>query len=861
MSEQLIHPNRSSIMNLDELDSFTAEKEFTRCGLCENNCALTVTIFSDGSKFVTGNRCERGAEKVTKIKFDRSQQKENLVDYKYKKLFKFKALSKRDAVHGVIGIPRVLNMYENYPLWHTVLTDLGFRVQISPKSDKKLFEKGIETIPSDTVCYPAKMVHGHIQALIDKKVDAIFYPSVIYERMENSKALNHYNCPIVQGYPEVIEKNMDPIRDGEVRFFHPFVNLADPETLVHSLSQAFADYDDITAEKIRKAVEHGYQALADFKADLQAKADELLTAISMKGEKAIVLSGRPYHLDPEINHGIANIIVQEGFHVLTEDMVSGLEEVSGLRVVNQWVYHSRLYAAAKVVAKNPNLELVQLNSFGCGLDAVTTDQVEEIMRGHNKLYTVLKIDEGSNMGAIRIRLRSLKAAVKERDNKLKKANLDHIFNQAPQFTSDSQGGEEEDMLADKPVFTKAMKKTHTLLMPMLSPIHQNGLIEEAFKQAGYNVVILPAMDRKAVDVGLKFVHNDACYPAIITIGQLVEALESGKYDLNNTSVMMTQTGGGCRATNYIPLLRKALKDAGFPQIPVVSISMGNQGTEETPGWNITLPFVKRLLIAVLYGDLFERVLYRVRPYEKVYGSANALYDKWLSTAKKNIKSGSYFEFNRNMKRIIKDFDNLETVDFDKKPRVGVVGEILVKYAPTANNDIVGIIEREGGEAVVPDLIGFMNYSLFNQIWKADELNMSQKSKRLAKLGIDAINLLEKPMNKALEKSQRFEGIESIYDIADGASKIISIGNHTGEGWFLTGEMIELLNNNVKNIVCLQPFGCLPNHIVGKGMIKELRRQYKGANIAPIDYDPGSSEVNQLNRIRLMMTTAKKMQKA
>ncbi len=398
-------------------------------------------------------------------------------------------------------------------------------------------------------------------------------------------------------------------------------------------------------------------------------------------------------------------------------------------------------------------------------------------------------------------------------------------------------------------------------MPMLSPIHQNGLIEEAFKHAGYNVVILPAMDRKAVDVGLKFVHNDACYPAIISIGQLIEALQSGEYDLDNTSVMMTQTGGGCRATNYIPLLRKALKDAGFPQVPVVSISMGNQGTEETPGWSLTYSFVKRLLISVLYGDLFERVLYRVRPYEAVPGSANALYDKWLEIARKNVRSGSYFEFNHNMKRIIKEFDTLETVDFGQKPRVGVVGEILVKYAPTANNDIVAIIENEGGEAVVPDLIGFMNYSLFNQIWKADELNMSQKAKRFAKLGIDAINLLEKPMNKALEKSERFEGIESIYDIAEGASKIISIGNHTGEGWFLTGEMIELLNNDVKNIVCLQPFGCLPNHIVGKGMVKELRRQYKGANIAPIDYDPGSSEVNQLNRIRLMMTTAKKMQKA
>lgn len=459
MTETLLEHSRSksSLMGLDELDHFTTQKEFTRCGLCENNCALTVTIFNDGSKFVTGNRCERGAEKVTKIKFDRSNQKENLIDYKYKKLFKFKALAKRDAVHGIIGVPRVLNMYENYSLWHTILTDLGFRVQLSPKSDNKLFEKGIETIPSDTVCYPAKMVHGHIQSLIDRKVDTILYPSVIYEQIENSKATNHYNCPIVQSYPEVIEKNMDPIRNGEVKYFHPFVNLADHESVVKSLIKAFSEYEDITAEDIQNAVEHGYQAIADFKQDLQDKADELLSTLALKGEKAIVLSGRPYHLDPEINHGITNIITQEGFHVLTEDMVAGLEEVSGLRVVNQWVYHSRLYAAAKVVSKNPNLELVQLNSFGCGLDAVTTDQVEEIMRGHNKLYTVLKIDEGSNLGAIRIRLRSLKAAVEERDKKFKKANLDHIFNQAPQF--DSQFDEEEER--KEPVFTKEMKKdTH-----------------------------------------------------------------------------------------------------------------------------------------------------------------------------------------------------------------------------------------------------------------------------------------------------------------------------------------------------------------------------------------------------------------
>ena len=318
--------------------------------------------------------------------------------------------------------------------------------------------------------------------------------------------------------------------------------------------------------------------------------------------------------------------------------------------------------------------------------------------------------------------------------------------------------------------------------------------------------------------------------------------------------MMTQTGGGCRATNYIPLLRKALIDAGFPQVPVVSLSMGNQGTEK--GFKFTVPLLTRFMIAVLYADLFERVVYRTRPYQATEGSVNELHAKWLEKARKNVESGSIFEFNRNMKKIVAEFDQIELLDI-QKPRVGVVGEILVKYSKTANDDIVSIIEEEGGEAVVLDLIGFMNYSLYNQIWKADEIGFSKKKKLMAKTFIGIINMLEKPMNKALKASKRFDSIESIYDIAASTEEVISIGNHTGEGWFLTGEMIELLQKGVNNIICLQPFGCLPNHIVGKGMMKELRRQYPGANLAPIDYDPGVSAVNQLNRIRLMMTTAKK----
>lgn len=825
----------SQTLSLAELDKFTAEKEFTHCGLCENNCMMTVTIFSDGREFITGNRCERGA----RIKIKREDRKVNLVDYKYRRLFKYRPLRKKEVTRGTVGIPRVLNMYENYPLWHTFFTDLGFRVELSPRSNKELYEQGMETIPSDTACYPAKIAHGHIQALIDKGIPMIFYPGVVFEREESKNADNHFNCPIVQSYPDVIRNNVDDIREGKVDYRNPYLNLANEASVAKVLSRTFQDLG-ITESEITQALHHGYQELEAFKDDIRNKGEETLMMLNQKGQRGVVLSGRPYHLDPEINHGIAEVITQEGFHVLTEDSISHLGDVGNLRVVNQWVYHSRLYAAARVVAKSKNLELVQLNSFGCGLDAVTTDQVEEIMDQYGKIYTVLKIDEGSNLGAIRIRLRSLKAAVNERD----KSNFEPVqrFEEPAKIT-----------------FTKDMRKKHTLLLPMLSPIHQSGLFDVALEASGYNVVCLPAMDREAVNVGLKYVNNDACYPAIISIGQLVEALQSGKYDLDNVSVMMSQTGGGCRATNYIPLLRKALADAGFGQVPVVSVSLGNKGVESNPGFKFTLPMIKRAVVAILYGDLFERVVYRTRPYELEKGQIDALHEEWLKKVESNVRNGSLTQFNRNMRKIIKDFDTVP-ISNEVKPKVGVVGEILVKYSPTANNDIVRLLEEEGAEAVVPDLVGFMNYSLYNQIWKHDNMGMPKKSKNIAEFVIKLIEVVEKPMDKALRNSDRFTGIHSIYQLAEDASKILSIGNHTGEGWFLTGEMIDLLKTGVNNIVCMQPFGCLPNHVVGKGVIKELRHQYPKSNIAAIDYDPGVSIVNQLNRIRLMMATANKMLK-
>ncbi|WP_461227310.1 acyl-CoA dehydratase activase-related protein [Lacticaseibacillus suihuaensis] len=829
--------DHTTMLEPAQMDDLTFTKEYMHCGGCENNCALTITVFNDGRRFVTGNRCEKGEARGLKMRQPKDNGKVNLVQEKYNLLFSYKPMRKKLAVRGTIGLPRVLNMYENYPLWQTFFTQLKFRAELSPKGSAAQYEKGMETIPSDTVCYPAKQVHGHIQALIDKGYQHIFYPAVVYEVTESQQAQNHFNCPIVQSYPAVIRNNVDEIASGQVDMRSPYLNLADHAGTAANLYECLQDFG-VTKQEVTDALEAGYKELAHFHQQIQNRGEDTLKMLMATGEHGIVLAGRPYHLDPEVNHGISQLMTAEGFHVLTEDSIAHLGDVEGLRVVNQWVYHSRLYAAAKIAAKTPQLEFVQLNSFGCGIDAIDADQVEEIMDRYNRLYTSLKIDEGTNMGAIRIRLRSLKAAVAEREGR-------HIL---PQKLAD----------APEPVdFTKAMAQSgYTLLLPMMSPIHQAGLVDVALQASGYNVVNLPMEDRKAVDVGQQFVNNDACYPAIISIGQMLEALQSGKYDLNKTAVMMTQTGGGCRATNYIPLIRKALKDAGFENIPVVSLSLGNQGVEETPGFKFTLPLLRRVAIAFLYGDLFERVVYHTRPYEVEAGAVDKLHQDWLDLVRPSIEKGSFHEFKKNVAQIVQDFDTIPLTDA-VKPKVGLVGEILVKYSPIANNDLVRLLEKEGAEAVVPDIVGFMNYSLYNQVFKYDHLGAKASAKWFGEFAIQVIRWCELPMQKALKASKRFEGIEAIEDIAHDASKVLSLGNQTGEGWFLTGEMIELLKSGVPNIICMQPFGCLPNHIVGKGMVKALRQQFPGANIAPIDYDPGTSVVNQLNRIRLMLATANK----
>ncbi|MBE7065282.1 MAG: 2-hydroxyglutaryl-CoA dehydratase [Ruminococcaceae bacterium] len=820
---------KTTLLSIEDASMITTNIVKARCGRCANNCLLTINKFSNGKSFITGNRCERGEGG---IKSEKKSDVPNLFAYKYKRLFDYEPIA-ADKARGTIGIPRVLNMYENYPFWFTFFTVLGYRVVLSDQSSKDIFKLGMETMPSESVCYPGKLVHGHIMNLVEKGVENIFYPCIPYERYKDEKANNHYNCPIVTSYPEVIRANMDILEEKKINYMNPFLPYDDRKRLEERLCEELASLG-ITKKEILAASEKAYAEDEKFHNDVAAEAQGAIAYAKEHNIRTVVLAGRPYHLDPEINHGIPELITSYNIAVLTEDSVSMLGELeTPIRVVNQWAYHSRLYRAADYVKHTPNTELIQLNSFGCGLDAVTTDQVNEILESNNNIYTCLKIDEGTNLGAVRIRIRSLKAALEERD------------------ASGRTQTEDKGYALPKVEFTTDMKKKYTILAPQMSPIHFDMLVD-AFTSEGYNMVVLPSNDRGAVEEGLKYVNNDACYPSILVVGQFVEAIKSGKYDLDNLALLITQTGGGCRATNYIAFIRKALKDMGYGHIPVISLSAS--GLESNSGFKVTAKLLNKAVMAICYGDLFMRVLYRVRPYEADPGSANALHSKWRDICKKAVAKGSFSEFRRNVKLIVRDFDRLPILNI-KKPRVGLVGEILVKFHPTANNFAVDIVESEGAEAVMPDMADFFMYSAYDNIYKHKKLAGTKKSSVISTAIIKAIELYRKPMRDALEKSERFEPPCNIYKMAEMASEVLDLGNCTGEGWLLTAEMIELIHSGAPNIICMQPFACLPNHVTGKGMIKALRRKYPESNIVAVDYDPGASEVNQLNRIRLMLSSA------
>ena len=826
------HGQETAMLPLTEIETLEYKTQTLRCGGCSNRCMLTVTRFPGGRRYTTGNRCEKGAGNT-----DAHEKGADLFAYKRERLFRYPPLAAEAAPRGELGIPRVLNMYENYPFWATFFKALGFRVILSPLSDRRLYERGMESIPSESECYPAKLAHGHVQWLIDEGVHTIFHPCVFFEHQETPDAQNHFNCPIVVSYPENLKNNVEAAADGEVEYLKPFLAFTSEKTVADRMARFCREQWGIPEKETRQAVSLAWAEQQRAKEDIRAEGARVLKKMRQEGRCGVVLAGRPYHLDPEINHGIPELIASYGLDVLTEDSLPiDFTPERPLRANDQWVYHSRLYTAAEFVRRCDGLELIQLNSFGCGLDAVTTDQVSEILEGSNKLYTVLKIDEVNNLGAVRIRIRSLLAAMRIRREKGIYAH--------PQSAA-----------YHRAAFTKKMRdEKWTLLAPQMSPIHFD-VLEPVFAKHGYNVVLLKNDDRRAIDMGLKYVNNDACFPSITVVGQLMEAVTSGRYDTDHLALMMTQTGGCCRASNYVGFIRRALEKAGYGHIPVVSVNLN--GMEKNEGFTLSKGLIMDAVHALVYGDLFMRCLYHVRPYELEKGSAEAIHQKWKEICVDSlVNPKTKWHYADVCRGIVADFDALPIDETLRKPRVGIVGEILVKYMPLANNHLVELLEAEGAEAVVPDLLDFFNYSIYGRDFRHKNLGTSWKDSVVAKAGVEMLRRLRAPALEALEKSRRFEAPMPIEDVAKLAEPFLAIGNQYGEGWFLTGEMAELLTSGTPNIVCIQPFACLPNHVVGKGVIKALRKSYPWANIVAVDYDPGASEVNQLNRIKLMLSSAR-----
>ena len=828
----------SSLLDVDGLRSLQVSTSMRNCGLCSNNCMLTINAFSDGRTYVTGNRCDRGAGDMIQ---EKHKPVPNMVEVKLRRYFDYFLKKNIPEFEGKlrIGIPRVLNMYEDFPFWFTFFNQLGCEVVLSDYTTKDQYNKAIDTIPSDTACYPAKAVHGHIRDLAQAQVDLIWYPCIQHGPKEFSRD-NNYHCPMVISYPELIRNNMQDVM-GKTPFYAPFLPLADKKSLVPALVKALKELP-FSKSEISSAVDTAWAEQEKCKADYREMTKKTVSRLVAEQVPTIVLAGRPYHLDSGINHGIPELITSLGMAVLTEDGVAPLgKDIKHLRVVDQWSYHSRLYHAAEFVSRTEGFQIVELNSFGCGLDSIVADQVKDILSAKHKIHTLLKIDEGTNLGAVTIRLRSLQSVMERsmRKHHNPEAPVETVVDDTPAYDY------------ERVVFTEEMRKTYKILVPQMSPLHFQ-LLEPVLKSEGYDFDMLPAPTREDVEIGLKYINNDACYPAIIVVGQLMSALLSGKYDINKTAVIISQTGGGCRATNYIGYLRKALIDAGMKQVPILSLNASDM--ERQPGFKLTKSFLHRMIQAVVYGDALMQCVLATRPYEINPGSADALCDYWVKKLRERITKANIFQYSKYIKNIIEDFDNLPVDKSKPKPRVGVVGEIYVKFHPSANNHINELIEKEGGEVVTSGLLDFFLYCAMDSTYRAKHLDGTWLSGFFGSLAREALELYRLPYAKAVAASKHFDPLQRMTKVAKEAAHYIDLGNQCGEGWFLTGDMIDLIEKGAKQVVCLQPFGCLPNHVSGKGMVKTLSEAYPDVRIAAIDYDPGSSAVNQANRLKLLLAT-------
>ena len=869
-------PPSSSFIGLDAMESFSHRQYAgVTCRRCNNHCQRSVVAFNDGSLYATGNRCPRGAaidaEELAReapeaadfvaatatagAQFTSEESADpasaptpapNLFIDREKLLFQhWPHTQLADDRNITIGIPRVLEFWDAMPFWSTLFRSLGFTVELSPKSTREMYEEGLPHVTSDTICFPAKLVHGHIRALARRGVDRIFMPIITTVPTENTAKTSEWMCAVVKGYPYVMRNSDNPEKRFGIPFDTPLFHWYDAHDRDRQLRGYLADTFGIEETLATKAIEQADAAQRAFQNQMELRGKQLLAQVREEDSYAVVLASRPYHNDELVNHGLPKMLSQMGIAVLPPDAVPGVRDVdlsrSRLDIVNN--YHARLLSAAAIAASTPELELVQLVSFGCGHDAYLSDEIVRLMdETSGKTPLVLKLDESDVSGPMGIRVRSFVETVERRRAEERAEGV-----QAPEVRP----------LPD-PYAVKYSKRDRTekiALVPNTSHAFCR-LMTAAMRNQGVRAEALGVGREDAIRLGKRYVHNDICFPAQIVIGECLEALESGKYDPHDVAMVTGKYIGDCRLTHYMPLLRRALDDAGYDYVPILT-NDDVDAHDAHPGFKISLGSSIQIAFGLPRIDALEALLRKIRPYELESGSADAAFEHAMDELIGGLEAHGMRGLDQGFKRALQIMNEVPYDRSEPRPTVLIVGEYLLNFHPGANHDIERYLEDNGMEVIEAKMTDVIRKTYFYKHAQSREyhVDLSTKEKVWYATADQLFELAHDRCDKLGAAHPLYEPPTRMGELVKASDPVLHHTFDAGEGVLIPAEILEHASRGCRSFVILQPFGCLPNHVVGRGLVRALKERYPDANILPLDYDPDVSFANVENRLQMLIMSA------
>ena len=871
-------PPASAFPGLEALAGFDFEQETGLiCPFCSNACNRTVIRFADGSSFVTGNRCERGEvlaqpedgegrERLREIARRRAAvpnlmaEREKLFMRAGRELQPLPGIG--SATRGRIGIPRVLEFWHSLPFWQSFWRLLGWEVVLSPESSRELFEDGLASVPSDTVCFPAKLAHGHLRALIDCGVDRVFMPMINRMPPENATTTSNHVCAVVKGYPMVLEVSDEPTTRHGVGFERPLFHWLDARTRRRQIVDWATDSLGLPARVVEEAIRQADAVQAEVEERLRLRGREVLEQLSRHDEMAVVLAGRPYHTDRLVNHDLADFFVSEGIPVLTVDSLPDLNQtdLSGTRAELTVNFHVRMFSAALQVAADPRLELVQMVSFGCGHDAVISDEVVRLMQeSTGKTPLTLKLDETDVRGPLGIRIRSFIETVRSRRGRTaSKHAAGRIPGSRPAPGPDHAPGSRPapPVLPDpyRVKYTRADRREKTIMAPNVSTAFAR-VITAAIRRQGYRIEPLPLADRRAIELGKRYIHNDMCFPAQVNVGEMLRALEQGVVAPEQAVCGLAKEQCDCRLAHYASLARRALDDAGYPEVPIITTDRDTKNMH--PGFSLSPLFELRMLWALAMTDALEALRLRTRPYERVAGSVDAAFEEAVEQVatgmEQSIRSGL-----RAFERAVASMAAVELLDVPRRPQVFIIGEFLLNFHPTSNFNLVRYLEANGMEAVLPNVLDSFRRDFMRMETEQREFHVRYPVFEAALTSVTGrlFDHVLGRVNGIADTHPLHEHRAALPEVARLSDEIVHHTFTSGEGWMIAGDILHHAAHGVRSFLILQPFGCLPNHVTGRGIVKRLKELHPEVQILSLDYDPDTSFANIENRLQMLILTAR-----